>query len=140
VIFTLGEFDAQISYGCMRHHSNHYTHHVYRGLASASVPAPAGGSHGTIVVPPGQSIQAAVNRARPGTTIQLEKGVYHQAVQIRKDGITLRGVGNSLNGTVLKPPAAKPHTLCTVAFGVTRGVHPGQAGQPDDRGRAQGGQ
>jgi len=89
------------------------------GLASASVSAPAGGSHGTIVVPPGQSIQAAINRAHPGTTIQLEKGVYHQAVQIRKDGITLRGVGNSHSGTVLKPPAAKPHTLCTAVFGVT---------------------
>jgi hypothetical protein len=88
-------------------------------LASASVSAPAGGSNGTIVVPPGQSIQAAVNRAHPGTTIQLEKGVYHQAVQIRKDGITLRGVGNSRSGTVLKPPSAKPHTLCTMAFGVT---------------------
>jgi hypothetical protein len=89
-------------------------------LASASVAAPAGGSHGSvIVVPPGHSIQAAVNRAHPGTTIQLKRGVYHQAVQIRTDGITLRGVGNSLNGTVLRPPAMKPHTLCTSIFGVT---------------------
>jgi hypothetical protein len=90
------------------------------GLASASVAGPAGGSHGpVIVVPPGQSIQAAVNRAHPGTTIQLERGVYRQTVQIRKDGITLRGVGNSPRGTVLKPPAMKPHTLCTSVFGVT---------------------
>lgn len=89
-------------------------------LASASVAAPTGGSHGSvIVVPPGHSIQAAVNRAHPGTTIQLKRGVYHQAVQIRTDGITLRGVGNSLNGTVLRPPAMKPHTLCTGVFGVT---------------------
>ena len=89
-------------------------------LASASVAAPAGSSHGSvIVVPPGHSIQAAVNRAHPGTTIQLKRGVYHQAVQIRTDGITLRGVGNSLNGTVLRPPAMKPHTLCTSIFGVT---------------------
>jgi nitrous oxidase accessory protein NosD len=88
--------------------------------ASASVAAPAGHSHGTvIVVPPGQSIQAAVNRAHPGTTIQLERGVYHQAVQIRTNGITLRGVGNSLNGTVLKPPAMKPKSLCASLFGVT---------------------
>jgi hypothetical protein len=45
--------------------------------------------------------------------------VYHQSVQIRTDGITLRGSGNSRHGTVLRPPAKKPHTLCTSAFGVT---------------------
>lgn len=88
--------------------------------ASASASAPGGSSSGTvIVVPPGQSIQKAVNRAHPGTTIQLERGVYHQAVQIRTDGITLRGVANSPNGTVLKPPSMKPKTLCTKLFGVT---------------------
>ncbi len=73
----------------------------------------------TIVVSPGQSIQAAVNHARPGDTVLLKRGVYHQSVQIRTDGITLRGSGNSLQGTVLKPPARKPHTLCTGAFGLT---------------------
>jgi effector-binding domain-containing protein len=31
----------------------------------------------------------------------------------------LRGSGNSQDGTVLMPPAKKPHTLCTKAFGVT---------------------
>ncbi len=87
--------------------------------ASASAPARAGGSNGVIVVWPGQSIQKAVNHAKPGTTIRLKRGVYRQAVQIRTDGITLRGAGNSLGGTVLRPPAKKPHTLCTQAFGVT---------------------
>jgi Amino acid permease len=76
----------------------------YATPVPASIAAPRGSSPGTvIVVPPGQSIQAAVNRAHPGTIIQLKRGVYHQAVQIRTDGITLRGVGNSPNGTVLKP-------------------------------------
>ena len=89
------------------------------GLASASVAGPARWHGPVIFVPPGHSIQAAVNRAHPGTTIQLGRGVYHQAVQIRTDGITLRGVGNSLNGTVLKPPSKPPHTLCTSVFGVT---------------------
>ena len=72
-----------------------------------------------IVVSPGHSIQAAVNHAHPGDTVLLRRGVYHQSVQIRTDGITLRGSGNSRRGTVLKPPARKPHTLCTSAFGVT---------------------
>jgi nitrous oxidase accessory protein NosD len=72
-----------------------------------------------IVVSPGQSIQRAVNHAHPGDTILVKPGVYRQTVQIRKDGITLRGSGNSLQGTVLKPPAKKPHTVCRSAFGVT---------------------
>jgi hypothetical protein len=92
--------------------------------ASASVAAraaarQAGSARSIIVVWPNQSIQRAVNRARPGTTIVLKKGVYHQAVVIRKDGITLRGAGNSLNGTVLRPPRHRPRTLCTSGFGVT---------------------
>ena len=88
--------------------------------ASASVAAAhAGSARSIIVVGPNQSIQRAVNRAHPGSTIVLKKGVYHQAVQIRKDGITLRGAGNSLHGTVLRPPRHKPHTLCTKAFGLT---------------------
>jgi hypothetical protein len=45
--------------------------------------------------------------------------VYHQGVQIRTDGITLRGSGNSQQGTVLKPPGGKPHSLCAKTFGVT---------------------
>jgi nitrous oxidase accessory protein NosD len=91
---------------------------------AAAGPASAAVTHqarpaATIVVSPGQSIQAAVNHARPGDTILLKRGVYHQSVQIRTDGITLRGSGNSRRGTVLKPAARKPHTLCTSAFGVT---------------------
>jgi parallel beta-helix repeat protein len=76
----------------------------------AAAAAAAGGS--TIVVHPGQSIQAAVNHAQPGDTVLVKPGVYHQAVQIRTDGITLRGSGNFLGGTVLKPPASPPHNLC----------------------------
>jgi hypothetical protein len=88
------------------------------GSASAAI-THHGGPGATIVVSPGQSIQAAVNHARPGDIVLLKPGVYHQSVQIRTDGITLRGSGNSRQGTVLKPPARKPHTLCTGVFGVT---------------------
>ena len=72
-----------------------------------------------IVVSPGQSIQQAVNHAHPGDTILIKPGVYRQTVQIRKDGITLRGSGDSLHGTVLRPPHRGPHTVCRSAFGVT---------------------
>jgi nitrous oxidase accessory protein NosD len=88
--------------------------------ASASVAAAqARSARSIIVVGPNQSIQRAVNRAHPGTTIVLKKGVYHQAVEIRKDRITLRGAGNSLHGTVLRPPRHRPRTLCSSNFGVT---------------------
>ncbi len=83
---------------------------AYAASASAST---------TIVVRPGQSIQAAVNRARPGETIFIKPGVYRQYVQIRKDGITLRGSGDFAGGTVLEPPASVPKTLCNEQFGPT---------------------
>jgi hypothetical protein len=73
----------------------------------------------TIVVGPGQSIQAAVNRANPGDTILVKAGVYHQSVQIRKDGITLRGSGDFRGGTVLEPPKTFPKTFCNTSFGPT---------------------
>ena len=38
---------------------------------------------------------------------------------IRKNRITLRGAGNSLHGTVLRPPRHRPRTLCSSNFGVT---------------------
>ena len=72
-----------------------------------------------IVVGPGQSIQAAINAARPGETVFVEPGVYHQSVQIRKNGITLRGSGAFHGGTVLVPPKHFPKTLCNQAFGPT---------------------
>ena len=78
-----------------------------------SVPAAAAAAGGTtIVVNPGQSIQAAVNQAQPGDTVLVKPGVYHQSVQIRTDGITLRGSGDFLGGTVIEPPASPPHNLC----------------------------
>ena len=82
------------------------------GIALCSSTAASAWTSGTIVVGPGQSIQAAVNRADPGDTILIKPGVYHQSVQIRKDGITLRGSGAFPGGTVLVPPKVFPKTLC----------------------------
>lgn len=46
----------------------------------------------TFTVSPGQSIQAAVDRAAPGDRIQLMPGVYHESVTIDFDDIELVGV------------------------------------------------
>jgi parallel beta helix pectate lyase-like protein len=74
--------------------------------------ASASAASKTIVVGPGQSIQAAVNRANPGDTVLVKPGVYHQGVQIRTSHITLRGSGDFRGGTVLEPPASPAKTLC----------------------------
>ena len=84
-------------------------------LSTASAAAAFAGAAAparTFVVHPGQSIQAAINKASPGDTIVLRAGVYHQSVLIRKDKITLRGSGESGKGTVLRPPAKPGKSQC----------------------------
>jgi hypothetical protein len=88
-------------------------------LTVASAASASASASTTIVVGPGQSIQAAVNQANPGDTVLIKPGVYHQTVQIRTDGITLRGSGDFPGGTVLEPPKTVPKTLCNTIFGPT---------------------
>jgi Right handed beta helix region len=93
------------------------------GFAASAyaVPAAAAGParQPAIVVWPGHSIQAAVNRAHRGDTILIKPGIYHQNVLIRTNGITLRGSGDSRHGTVLEPPRHLRRNFCTEAFGPT---------------------
>ncbi|WP_165495285.1 right-handed parallel beta-helix repeat-containing protein [Actinomadura roseirufa] len=79
---------------------------VLAGLATftpsgeASTDAGKPGKRGrTHVVQPGHSIQAAVDRARPGDTIRLKAGHYDGGVLVRKR-LTIRGEGKK---TVLHP-------------------------------------
>jgi parallel beta-helix repeat protein len=77
-------------------------------LAPASgAAAPAGHVH----VHQGQSIQAAINAASPGTTIEVAAGTYHENLLVDKDGITLEGAG--AGATILEPPAT-PAQVCFV--------------------------
>jgi nitrous oxidase accessory protein NosD len=69
--------------------------------------APANAS-GTIWVHHGQSIQAAIDAAHHGDRIVVLPGVYHEALQIRKDDITLEG-----HHAVIVPPEHAPNRLCT---------------------------
>jgi parallel beta-helix repeat protein len=57
----------------------------------------------TITVKEGESIQAAVNRARPGDTIEVMPGVYREEITIDIDGITLKGIGHRLSETESAP-------------------------------------
>jgi len=55
---------------------------------------------------PGHSIQRAVNHAKPGDTVLVHHGTYHQTVAITKNHINLVG-----RGVTLLPPA-NPTGLC----------------------------
>ena len=67
----------------------------------------------TRVVHKGQSIQAAINAAKPGDTIEVMKGTYREALEITKDRIKLTSPGATLT-----PPATPPQTICEQIVGV----------------------
>jgi cytochrome c peroxidase len=70
---------------------------------SRSLPShPAGSVTRTIHVRPGESIQAAVDDARPGDTIEVEPGTYRESVLVDIDGITLRGLVDAGRRAVLE--------------------------------------
>ncbi|MEV6162595.1 right-handed parallel beta-helix repeat-containing protein [Streptomyces sp. NPDC052052] len=72
---------------------------------SASVASPR-------VVRPTQSIQNAVDAAKPGDTIVVLPGTYRENVLIDKANLTLRGFGER---TVIKPPKEKATDACAKA-------------------------
>jgi hypothetical protein len=45
----------------------------------------------TFHVKPGQSIQAALDRARPGDHVELAAGVFAESVEVKMEGVTLTG-------------------------------------------------
>lgn len=73
------------------------------GLLVAAAPVAAT----SLVVHPGQSIQAAVDAAQPGDIVVVLPGTYHEAVCVMTDGIDLRG-----DRAVIRPPSDTPPTPC----------------------------
>ncbi len=64
-----------------------------------TTPADAAGR----VVHPGESIQGALDAARPGDTIRVAAGTYYESITIATDGVTLVGAGS--DKTLIRPPA-----------------------------------
>ncbi|MFE7132985.1 nitrous oxide reductase family maturation protein NosD [Streptomyces sp. NPDC057638] len=83
-------------------------------LGATLVPAAGPTRH---TVRPGESIQAAVDAARPGDTVVVAPGTYRESVRINKDGVRLRGSGTETvlvpaSGTQLSSCARDGHGIC----------------------------
>ncbi|MFE5487343.1 nitrous oxide reductase family maturation protein NosD [Streptomyces sp. NPDC056527] len=84
---------------------------VGSGLGAAA-PAAAGSS--TVHrVKPGQSIQKAVDAAKPGDTVVLSPGTYRESVRITTSNLTLRG--STVFPTVIAPSKAAVDDACAKA-------------------------
>jgi len=92
----------------------------------------------TILVAPGEKIQAAVDRAEPGDVIGIEPATYHETVLIETSNITLRGIERDgqrpvLDGTrtergeagkvQLRPDAVQVRSCDNVVVECLRMVH-----------------
>lgn len=83
-------------------------------MACFSVAPVFAGESETVVVPPGGSIQTAVNTANPGDTIRLQAGTYHENVFLTTDRLTLRGAG--AGKTILLPPTPDNGSGCGICI------------------------
>ncbi len=63
-------------------------------------------AHRTVEVKAGESIQAAIDKAKPYTTIEVAAGTYKESLLIKTDGIELQGAGRK--ATKIVPPDNTP--------------------------------
>jgi parallel beta-helix repeat protein len=85
------------------------------GIAAMAVfVLPSAAAYGaTINVSPGQSIQAAVNAAHAGDTINVAAGTYHESVEVTK---SLNIIGAGQGATILVPPSTPPRSQSGFCF------------------------
>jgi parallel beta-helix repeat protein len=73
----------------------------------------------TLTVNPGELIQAAVNRAAPGDTVEVRPGTYRETVYVDKDGIVLRGLVEAGRWPVLEGDNVLNDGVLVAGHGVT---------------------
>jgi len=101
---------------------------VLAAVASLLLVAVPVSAHGVTIVRPGQSIQAAVDAARPGATIVVKRGRYAENVAITTDGIKLKA-----RGATLVPPASPRPNACSADAPAEDGIcATGQVDFPQD--------
>src|ERR671939_598461 len=71
---------------------------VLAAVATGALVLVPGAAAKTRTVSPGHSIQAAIDKSKPGDTVFVEKGTYKGSLDISTDRVTLEGE----RGTVLK--------------------------------------
>jgi parallel beta-helix repeat protein len=81
--------------------------------------APASASRNTHTVHQGESIQAAIDAAQPGDSIEIRAGTYHENVYVTKDNIELEGAG--AHKTILLPPTTAAPNPCVQEDGTIFG-------------------
>src|SRR5262249_48731600 len=72
-----------------------------------------------IAVAPGASIQAAVDQARPGDTIEVEPGTYRETVLVDVDHVTLRGLVREGRRAVLDGESQRTDAVIASGHGFT---------------------
>jgi parallel beta-helix repeat protein len=75
-------------------------------------------SGNTLAVHPGQSIQAAIDNATPGTTIVIDPGVYKEALTVATPGLQIVGkIGAHGTGVVIENPGGQDNGVTVTANG-----------------------
>ena len=91
---------------------------VFMSIGLVSCGIDGGGDAERRILVPGDypTISAALESARPGTTIEIGPGTYHEAIEVKTERITIRGTDR--NGVILDGKFNLPNGISVVSNNV----------------------